>query len=73
MIITALVTTKFPILLGRPLGQFALVKLPHYGWLSFLHEARLDFTMAFALLAILLTQASALDAGDSGINQRNCS
>jgi putative oxidoreductase len=54
VIITALVTTKFPILLGRPLGQFALVKLPHYGWLSFLHEARLDFTMAFALLAILI-------------------
>ncbi len=49
VIVTALVTTKLPILLGRPLGPFALVKLPHYGWLSFLHEARLDLCMLFGL------------------------
>ena len=54
VIVTALVTTKLPILLGRPLGPFALAKLPHYGWLSFLHEARLDFSMLFASLAILI-------------------
>jgi uncharacterized membrane protein YphA (DoxX/SURF4 family) len=54
VIVTALVTTKLPILLGRPLGPFALVKLAHYGWLSFLHETRLDFCMAFALLAVLI-------------------
>ena len=54
VILTALVTTKLPILLGRPLGPFALVKLPHYGWLSFLHEAWLDFCMLFASLAVLI-------------------
>jgi uncharacterized membrane protein YphA (DoxX/SURF4 family) len=54
VIFTALVTTKLPILLGRPLGPFALVRLPHYGWLSFLHEARLDFCMLFASLAVLI-------------------
>jgi putative oxidoreductase len=54
VIVTALVTTKLPILLGRPLGPFVLVKLPHYGWLSFLHEARLDFCMLFVSLAVLI-------------------
>ena len=54
VIVTALVTTKLPILLGRPLGPFALAKLPHYGWMSFLHEARLDLSMLFASLAVLI-------------------
>ncbi|HEY1904051.1 MAG TPA: DoxX family protein [Terracidiphilus sp.] len=51
---TALVTTKVPILLGRPFGPFALMKLSHYGVLSFLHEARLDLCMIFALLAVAI-------------------
>jgi uncharacterized membrane protein YphA (DoxX/SURF4 family) len=54
VIITALITTKFPILLGRPLGPFALPKLNNYGWLSFFHEARTDFCMVFGLLAIII-------------------
>ena len=54
VIFTALVTTKLPILLGRPLGPFALEKLPSYGWLSFLHQARIDFCMVFGLLAVLI-------------------
>jgi uncharacterized membrane protein YphA (DoxX/SURF4 family) len=53
VIATALVTTKFPILLGRPLGPFPLEKLKEYGWLSFFHQARTDFCMVFALLAIV--------------------
>jgi putative oxidoreductase len=51
---TALVTTKIPILLGRPLGPYALMKLPRYGVLSFLHQARLDLCMIFALLAVAI-------------------
>jgi putative oxidoreductase len=51
---TALVTTKFPILLGRPVGPFTLEKLQAYGWLSFFHQARTDFCMVFGLLAILI-------------------
>lgn len=54
VILTALVTTKFPILLGRPIGPFALAKLNHYGLLSFLHEARTDLAMLFGLVAILV-------------------
>jgi putative oxidoreductase len=54
VIITALVTTKIPILMGRHLGPFAPSKLEHYGLLSFLHEARTDLAMLFGLVAILL-------------------
>ena len=54
VILAALVTTKVPILLGRPLGPFALAKLPHYGWLSFLHEARTDLCMVAGTLAVLI-------------------
>ena len=54
VIITALITTKIPILLGRPLGRFAPAKLTHYGLLSFLHEARTDLCMLFGCVAILL-------------------
>lgn len=54
VIVTALVTTKIPILLGRSLGPFPLASLHHYGWLSFFHEARTDFSMLFCLVAILI-------------------
>jgi len=54
VICTALVTTKIPILLGRPLGPFALTKLNEYGWLSFFHEARTDLSMLFGLIAIII-------------------
>lgn len=54
VILTALVTTKFPILLGHPIGPFSLVKLAHYGWLSFFHEARTNLFMLFVLLAIIV-------------------
>jgi uncharacterized membrane protein YphA (DoxX/SURF4 family) len=54
VIVTALVTTKLPVLFGRPLGPFTLVRLPHYGVMSFLHEARVDLCMIFGLLAIVI-------------------
>ena len=54
VIIAALVTTKVPILLGRQFGPFALIKLPSYGWLSFLHEARIDLCMLFGSLAVVI-------------------
>jgi uncharacterized membrane protein YphA (DoxX/SURF4 family) len=54
VIVTALFVNKFPILLGRPLGPFPLEKLKEYGWLSFLHAARLEFCLIFSLLAILI-------------------
>jgi len=54
VIATALVTTKFPILFGRPLGPFALINAPHTGLMGFLHESRTDLSMLFALVAILI-------------------
>ena len=54
VIVTALITTKFPILLGRPLGPFPLESLKEYGWLSFFRQARVDFCLIFSLLAIVI-------------------
>jgi len=54
VILTAIVTTKIPILVGRHLGAFAPPRLDHYGFLSFIHEARTDLAMLFGLVAILL-------------------
>jgi uncharacterized membrane protein YphA (DoxX/SURF4 family) len=54
VISTALVATKFPILLGRPLGPFPLEKLSQYGWMSFFHQARTDFCMMCGLLAVVI-------------------
>ncbi len=54
VIFTALITTKIPIMLGRPLGPFTLEKLNNYGWLEFFHEARTDLSMIFGLLAIAI-------------------
>ena len=54
VILTALFTTKVPILLGHHFGPFSPPKLDYYGVLSFLHESRTDLSMLFGLLAILL-------------------
>jgi uncharacterized membrane protein YphA (DoxX/SURF4 family) len=54
VIVTALITTKAPVLLGRPLGRFALMNAPFHGWTGFLHEARLDLSMLVCLVAILI-------------------
>jgi len=56
----AIVSTKFPILLGHGLWRFALPKLPRYGFLSMMHEARTDFSMLLGLLFLLLVGAGAL-------------
>jgi uncharacterized membrane protein YphA (DoxX/SURF4 family) len=54
VILVALVTTKLPILLGRPMGPFALAKLAHYGAGSFLHEARVDLCMLLGTVAVVI-------------------
>ncbi len=62
VIVTALITTKFPILIGHSIGAF---KPPadskHSGVLAFIHEARADLSMLFCLVAILV---------DSGVRLR---
>jgi uncharacterized membrane protein YphA (DoxX/SURF4 family) len=55
VILTALVTTKVPILLGHKLGSIGPVNIPTpYGVLTFLHEARTDLSMVFCTLAIII-------------------
>jgi putative oxidoreductase len=50
----AILSTKIPILLGDGFGGFSLTKLPRYGFLSMLHEARTDLAMWFGLLFLLI-------------------
>jgi len=54
VIVTALITTKLPVLLGRPIGPFSLMKAPHYGGMGFMHEARTDLCMLFGTVAVLI-------------------
>lgn len=55
VIVTALITTKIPILLGHSIGRFGVPKnVAFTGALGFLHEARLDLAMLLSLIAILI-------------------
>jgi putative oxidoreductase len=54
VILTAIATTKVPILLGHSFGRFEPPRLNHYGILSFLHESRTDLCMLFGCVAVLI-------------------
>ena len=67
VILTAIVSTKIPILMGRPLGPFSLPRnVSHYGVLGFLHEARTDLSMMFCLIALLFHAGPQLGRGKRG-------
>jgi putative oxidoreductase len=53
----AFVSTKIPILLVAGFWGFSLTKLPRYGFLSMMHEARTDLAMWFGLLFLLIVGA----------------
>ncbi|HEX7518405.1 MAG TPA: DoxX family protein [Chthoniobacterales bacterium] len=53
----ALVSTKMPILLGQGFWGFSLTKLPRYGLLSMVHEARTDLCMWLGLVFLLMVGA----------------
>ena len=50
----AFVSVKIPILLGQGFAGFELRPLPHYGFLSMMHEARNDLCMIAGLSYLLL-------------------
>ncbi len=50
----AVVSIKIPILLGQGFAGFSLRPLPHYGFLSMMHEARNDLCMIAGLSYLLL-------------------
>jgi uncharacterized membrane protein YphA (DoxX/SURF4 family) len=55
VMVTALISTKIPILTGQPLWIFHVPRnVAHTGVLGFMHEARLDVAMLFSLIAILI-------------------
>jgi putative oxidoreductase len=64
----AIFTTKIPVLLGHAYLGLTLLKLPRYGVLSMVHEARTDLAMWFGLLFLLVAGPGrwALDARSGG-------
>lgn len=50
----AILSTKIPILLGHGFWNFTLAKLPRYGFLSMMHEARTDLSMWLGLAFLLI-------------------
>ena len=53
----AFVSVKIPILLGQGFAGFTLRPLPHYGFLSMMHEARNDLCMIAGLTYLLIVGA----------------
>jgi len=57
VMLTALLTTKLPILLGSEFMGFSVRKVSYYGIWGFLHESRTDLAMLFSALFLLLAGA----------------
>lgn len=55
IMLTALFTTKLPILLGTGFWGFSLRELQHYGFLSMLHESRNDLAMLIGSIFLWFT------------------
>jgi len=51
----AIISTKIPVLLGHGFWGFSLTKLPRYGLLSMIHEARTDLAMWFGCFSCSLS------------------
>ena len=58
----AIITTKLPILLGSELFGLTWRKLPRYGLLMLLHDARTDLAMLASLLLLYRYRAPATPA-----------
>ena len=67
----AIVSTKIPILLGHAFWGFSLAKLPRYGFLSMMHEARADLAMWFGLLFLLIVGAGRNSSVDATLASPN--
>lgn len=57
IMLTAIFTTKIPILLGTEFLGFSLRKVSYYGIWGFLHESRTDLAMLFGSLFLLIVGA----------------
>lgn len=54
IMLTAIVTTKLPILVGHDLWGFHVRRLPEYGFWAMAHEARTDWAMLLGSLFLLI-------------------
>lgn len=54
IMLTALFTTKLPILLGSGFWGFSLRDLEHYGFLSMMHESRNDLAMLIGSIFLFI-------------------
>ena len=54
VMLAALITTKFPILLGHDLGPFVVRDLGRYGVWSMAHESRTDFSLLLGSVFLLI-------------------
>lgn len=73
VMITAIVTTKLPILVGHDLWGFHVRKLSQYGFWAIVHEARTDWAMLLGSIYLLIVGGGrwSIDAGlDRGQRQR---
>lgn len=61
VIVTAIATTKVPILLGHGYWHFGVSKgVAYTGFLGFIHEARADLAMLFCLVGVLVEKGMRL-------------
>ena len=60
IMLTALVTTKLPILLGRDLGPFQVRDLDAYGFWAMAHEMRTDWAMLLGTLVLVMAGSGPL-------------
>jgi len=57
VMLTAIITTKIPILIGHDLWGFHVHKLSHYGFWMMAHEARADFSMLLGSIFLAIVGA----------------
>lgn len=55
IMVVALVTTKVPVLMGQGFGPFEVRELSRYGFFSFAHESRTDWSMLLGSLFLILS------------------
>lgn len=54
IMVTAIITTKVPILIGQDLWGFHVRKLPEYGFWAMAHEARTDYAMLLGSMFLFM-------------------
>jgi hypothetical protein len=58
---------RFPFCSATVSGVFLLTKLPRYGFLSVIHEARTDLAMWFGLLFLLIVGTGKMYSLDAAV------